>query len=74
MTTVTARFLTKIREKPGRRNPSFFRTVPNREYELVEVRRSRGGDWAFITRNGLPIGWVPVESKGVQTFRETVVE
>jgi hypothetical protein len=74
MTTVTARFLTKIREKPRRECPSFFRTTPNREYELLEVYENHAGTWAFITRHGLPIGWVPVEVNGVKSFREPVLK
>ena len=74
MTTVTAKYATAIREKPRRECPSFFRTTPNREYELLEVYENHAGTWALITRNGLPIGWVLVEVNGVKTFRETVVE
>ena len=77
MTTVTARFLTRVRSGPGPGAPTIARTRAGERYEIVETAKLDGlprATWYLIAVEGEEIGWVPKSARGVATFREPVVE
>jgi len=73
MTTVTARFLTKIRIRPALRAPVIDRTAPHRAYRLTETCEVDGETWHEIRWGNVQRGWVREQANGVRTFREPVI-
>ena len=70
MTTVTAKYLTMIRDRPIASLPPIGLTLPGRSYEIVDEYTARARTWYLIAAKGKEIGWVPRSARDVRTFRE----
>ena len=71
MTTLVAKYLTKLRAAPDRQLPECGRTVPGQGYEILLRKLVDGEFWSYVRiPKGAAVGWVRDCVNEVETWKE----